>query len=926
MNVSENISISVRSGIMLSLKELKTEYQTNPLGLDVANPAFSWILESDKENTLQKSYQILVSNSDGVVWDSGVVTSEQSIHVPYKGSNFEPSTIYQVQVQVVDNHDETAEITRQFETGLLNPSNLDWQWISHSEDLGTVAPVYVIEFSLDKLIKSARIYATALGAYELELNGKKVGDHFLAPGWTSYHHRLQYQTYDITEELTSDNTLKMTVANGWYKGLLGFAGQANHYGDQVAALVAIRLEDQNGTVRWIFSDEDWQYETGPIQLSEIYLGEHVDFTAKSKPRKSVSLFEHGKDMLVAQENEPTRVTMELSPIEKIITPKGEVVLDFGQNLTGVVKCQISQPRGTEIIFSHAEVLDKDGNFYTENLREAISQDHIIASGGIDTFMPKFTFHGFRYLRVEGLVDEIELSDFTACVIHTDMEKTGDFVCSNKLVNRLYQNIQWGQRGNFLDVPTDCPQRDERLGWTGDAQVFASTAVFNFNSALFFRKWLRDLKVEQSEQYGVPHVVPNILGNQDGAAGWSDAATIIPWELYRAYGDKRILEDQYSSMKGWVDYITSKTQNGIHLWQQGFQYGDWVALDKEESSDRVGATDIYFIASAYYAVSTKIVADAAEILGFKEEASHYQQQYQDILSDFRNEYATRTGRLVSETQTACILALYFNLVEGKDRSRVMETLVTNLNKHKNHLTTGFIGTPYLCHALSENGQHELAGQVFLKEDYPSWLYAVKKGATTIWERWNSLKEDGSFDESGMNSFNHYAYGSIGSWMHQKLAGIQIIEPGYKVFRIQPQFIKGISWGNASLKSPYGLIEVNWRCENGQIQVDVTIPTNTHAQLVLPEKEEIIELGSGRYHYEYPTDTDLSVARYSMDSTLKEILDQPLAVDILETYMPGMTTNDMIQFAYDLSINELIVNMPAEGKQLFETVINALNQSE
>lgn len=911
---------------MLSLKELKTEYQTNPLGLDVANPAFSWILESDKENTLQKSYQILVSNSDGVVWDSGVVTSEQSIHVPYKGSNFEPSTIYQVQVQVVDNHDETAEITRQFETGLLNPSNLDWQWISHSEDLGTVAPVYVIEFSLDKLIKSARIYATALGAYELELNGKKVGDHFLAPGWTSYHHRLQYQTYDITEELTSDNTLKMTVANGWYKGLLGFAGQANHYGDQVAALVAIRLEDQNGTVRWIFSDEDWQYETGPIQLSEIYLGEHVDFTAKSKPRKSVSLFEHGKDMLVAQENEPTRVTMELSPIEKIITPKGEVVLDFGQNLTGVVKCQISQPRGTEIIFSHAEVLDKDGNFYTENLREAISQDHIIASGGIDTFMPKFTFHGFRYLRVEGLVDEIELSDFTACVIHTDMEKTGDFVCSNKLVNRLYQNIQWGQRGNFLDVPTDCPQRDERLGWTGDAQVFASTAVFNFNSALFFRKWLRDLKVEQSEQYGVPHVVPNILGNQDGAAGWSDAATIIPWELYRAYGDKRILEDQYSSMKGWVDYITSKTQNGIHLWQQGFQYGDWVALDKEESSDRVGATDIYFIASAYYAVSTKIVADAAEILGFKEEASHYQQQYQDILSDFRNEYATRTGRLVSETQTACILALYFNLVEGKDRSRVMETLVTNLNKHKNHLTTGFIGTPYLCHALSENGQHELAGQVFLKEDYPSWLYAVKKGATTIWERWNSLKEDGSFDESGMNSFNHYAYGSIGSWMHQKLAGIQIIEPGYKVFRIQPQFIKGISWGNASLKSPYGLIEVNWRCENGQIQVDVTIPTNTHAQLVLPEKEEIIELGSGRYHYEYPTDTDLSVARYSMDSTLKEILDQPLAVDILETYMPGMTTNDMIQFAYDLSINELIVNMPAEGKQLFETVINALNQSE
>lgn len=911
---------------MLVLKELKTEYQTNPIGLDVANPAFSWILESDQEGTLQKSYRILVSDSDEVIWDSGLAQTDQSTYVEYQGPQLEPTHVYQVQVQVADNHDEIAEITGQFETGLLNPSEVEWKWISHSEDLGTVPPVYVREFSLENPIKSARIYATALGAYELELNGKKVGDYFLAPGWTSYHHRLQYQTYDITEELTSKNTLKMTVVNGWHKGLLGFAGQSNHYGDQVAALIAIRLEDLNGNVRWIFSDEEWQYETGPIQLSEIYLGEHVDYTAGSKPRKSVILFEHGKEMIVAQENEPTRVVMELNPIEKIITPKGEVVLDFGQNLTGVIKCQINQPRGTEVILSHAEVLDKDGNFYTENLRAATSQDHIIASGGIDTFMPKFTFHGFRYLRVEGLVDDIDLNDFTACVLHTDMEKIGDFVSSNKLVNRLYQNIQWGQRGNFLDVPTDCPQRDERLGWTGDAQVFASTALFNFNSALFFRKWLRDLKVEQSEQYGVPHVVPNILGNQDGAAGWSDAATIIPWELYQSYGDKRILKDQYTSMKGWVDYITSKTQNGIHLWQQGFQYGDWVALDNEESSDRVGATDVYFIASAYYAVSTKIVADSAEILGFKEDASHYQQQYQAILSDFRKEYATRTGRLVSETQTACILALYFNLVEDKDRSRVMEILVTNLNKHKNHLTTGFIGTPYLCHALSENGQHELAGQVFLKEDYPSWLYAVKKGATTIWERWNSIKEDGTFDESGMNSFNHYANGSIGSWMHQKLAGIQIVEPGYKAFRIQPQFIKGISWINASLQSPYGLIAVSWRCENGQIKVDVTIPANTHAQLVLPEKEEVIELGSGHYHYEYATTTDLTMARYSMDSTLKEILDQPLAVEMLETYMPGMTTNDMIQFAYDLTINELLVNMSAEGKQLFEAVIVALNQAE
>lgn len=911
---------------MLQLTNLETEYSAHPIGLDVQRPGFSWKLVSDKENTVQKSYRIRVSNKSGIIWDSEPVLSEQSTYVLYDGPTLEATTLYQVHVQVIDNHDETAIITGQFETGLLHPSDLDWKWISHREDLGTVPPVYVKDFEVVNEVVSARIYATALGVYDLVLNGQKVGDTYLAPGWTSYHNRLQYQTYDITNLVAGKNQLEMTVANGWYKGLLGFAGQANHYGNQVAALAALRFEFADGSVEWIYTDESWEYTTGPIQLSELYLGEHIDLSKESAPRKSVVLFDHGIDMLVAQENDVTKVVMELNPVEQFVTPKGELVLDFGQNLPGVIKARIKQPKGTELIFSHAEVLDKDGNFYTENLRAAISQDHLICSGGEDHFMPRFTFHGFRYLRIEGFVGEVNLANFTACVIHTDMKKTGDFICSNQLVNRLYQNIQWGQRGNFLDVPTDCPQRDERLGWTGDAQVFASTAAFNFNTSLFFRKWLRDLKAEQSVEFGIPHVVPNILGNQDAAAGWSDAATIIPWEMYQAYGDKRILEEQYDSMRDWVDYITSKTQNGKQLWQQGFQYGDWVALDKEESSDRIGATDVYLIASAYYAYSTKIMADTAVILGREEDVQKYFELYKQILADFREEYVTRTGRLVSETQTSCILALHFNLVDEKDRERILQTFVTNLNKHKNHLTTGFIGTPYLCHTLSENGRHGLAGQVFLKEDYPSWLYAVKKGATTIWERWNSLKEDGTFDESGMNSFNHYAYGSVGSWMHQKLAGIQIIEPGYKVFRIQPQFIKGISWVNSSVDSPYGLIESSWCCEDGVITIDVTIPANTHAQLHLPEKNEMIELGSGHYHYEYATETNLHLDKFSFDSTLKEILDQPLAVELLEQHMPGMTSNDMIQFAYGMSINELLCNMPPEGKLLFQEVIRVLNRQD
>lgn len=911
---------------MLQLTSFETEYRCDPIGIDILQPGFSWKLVSDKLNTLQTSYHITVSNQTGLVWDSGCIVSDQSTYILYNGPKLEACTVYGVHVRVVDNYNEEATITGQFETGLFLPSELDWKWITHTEDLETVPPVYVKNFEVEQEVVSARIYATSLGVYDLVLNGEKVGDAYLAPGWTSYHHRLQYQTYDVTRFLTRKNTLEMTVANGWYKGLLGFASQANHYGNQVAALVAVRLEYSDGCVEWIYTDESWEYTTGAIQLSELYLGEHVDLTKEATPRKPVMILNHGKEMLVAQENELTKIVMQLQPVTQFTTPQGELVLDFGQNISGVVQAKIKQPRRTELIFSHAEVLDKEGNFYTANLRTAISQDRFICSGEEDDFMPRFTFHGFRYLRIEGYVGEVNLSDFSACVIHTQMKKTGDFTSSNQLVNRLYQNIQWGQRGNFLDVPTDCPQRDERLGWTGDAQVFASTAAFNFNTALFFRKWLRDLKTEQSTQYGVPHVVPNILGNQEGAAGWSDAATIIPWEVYQAYGDKRILEEQYDSMKDWVDYISSKTQNGKYLWQQGFQYGDWVALDKEESSDRVGATDVYLIASAYYAYSTKIVADTAMILDKKEDVVTYTKLYQHILSDFREEYVTRTGRLVSETQTACILALQFNLVEEKDRQRILQTLMTNIHKHKNHLTTGFIGTPYLCHTLSQNGQHELAGQVFLKEDYPSWLYAVKKGATTIWERWNSIKEDGSFDESGMNSFNHYAYGSVGSWMHQTLAGIKIVEPGYKVFCIQPQFIKGISWVNASIDTPYGMIESNWRCENGLVTIDVAIPANTKAQLILPEKEDVMELGSGQYHFEYETETDLHLDRFSFDSTMKEILDQPLAVQILEEYMPGITTNDMIQFAYNLSISELLCNMPPEGKDLFQAVIHALNQAQ
>jgi alpha-L-rhamnosidase len=502
-----------------------------------------------------------------------------------------------------------------------------------------------------------------------------------------------------------------------------------------------------------------------------------------------------------------------------------------------------------------------------------------------------------------------------------MADTGSFNCSNEMVNQLQSNIYWGQSDNFVDVPTDCPQRDERLGWTGDAQVFAATAMYNRNTARFFTKWLRDLASEQAEDGGVPHVVPDVVGSYSASA-WSDAATIIPWDFYETYADTRLLEEQYDSMKGWVDYITNHAEsNG--LWMSGYQYGDWLALDKEESADRTGATDQYLIANAYYLHSTDIVRRTASLLGRNEDEKKYEKLYADVLRAFRQEYFTPTGRMVSETQTALTLALHFDLAEEKDKAKIAQLLKNNIAAHKNHLSTGFVGTPYICHALSEHDMHELAGTLFLREDYPSWLYAVKKGATTIWERWNSILPNGDFDVSGMNSLNHYAYGSIGEWMYKKLAGINAMEPGYKKFYIKPMFIKGITSVSATFESVYGSIKSEWMCKDKNITVNIEVPANTTAIICLPEKNEPIELGSGVYSFEYSTDTQLEIERYTMETTLGEIANEPIARQIIEQAVPGFFDAPMIQYAYGLSLVELLTQAQ-QLEPVFQAVIASLNQ--
>ena len=907
------------------IQDLKIEYRTDPLGID-SEPRFSWKLVSGRKNVTQKYYQLRITTQGRTVWESGRIESSRSILVPYGGGKLEPMTEYQAEVCVWDNYGEQGQTRGSFETGLLGEENWRAAWITHDlADDETACPVYGKRFAVSKPVARARLYATACGVYEARINGQKAGRAFLAPGWTSYHNRLQYQTYDVTGLLTEENEIKITVGNGWYKGELGFNAAPNRYGDRTALLAMLFIEYIDGEKTFIGTDTSWNVETGMIRFSEIYHGEIQDLTAETKPAGAAVLFDKQEAVgkIIAQESEPVHVTKRFSMPKKIVTPKGELVFDFGQNMAGLVEVVLPKLSGEKLVIRHGETLDKDGNFYTENLRTARCTDtYIYGDGQVGmTVMPHFTFHGFRYICVEGAADA-EAECFTACALHTDMQRTGNFVCDNGLVNQLQSNIEWGQRSNFLDIPTDCPQRDERLGWTGDAQVFCGTASYNFNTALFFAKWLRDMAAETTREWGVPHTVPNILGQQPGAAAWSDAAVIIPWTVYQVYGDKKLLAEQFPLMKSWVDYIREHvSENG--LWQTGFQYGDWLALDIESgSTDRNGGTDKYLVANAYYAYSARIVRNAAAILGYEAEEKEYGELFEQIVDAIHLEYVTRTGRLVSETQTACVVMLYFDIAKPEYRERILETLKANIAVHRGHLTTGFVGTPYLCHCLTENGLHKLAAEIFMKEDFPGWFYAVKKGATTIWERWNSVLPDGSFDESGMNSLNHYAYGAIGSWLYERVAGIRALEAGYRRIRIQPMLTRGLTKVAASYESVYGTIKSAWSCRDGKITVDIEIPANTTAVVCLPEKEEVFTVGSGSYHYEYETDTYLEFDKYNFDSRFGELLAEQAARALFEQAAPGMLDSPMVKFALDMPISEIVAQAP-EMMPLCQTAVDTMN---
>lgn len=854
----------------LRVTQLRCENRPNPIGISVLQPRLSWQLLSNQRNVLQTAYELRTSTDAAALkkganirWSSGKVASDASVHVPYTGGNPASGETVYWQVRVWDNHGNTSAWSEPafWQMGLLNANDWKAAWISpgYVEDsVQRPSPYFRKTFTTAKKIKQATAYITAHGLYEAFLNGKRIGDSYLTPGWTSYNKRLQYQAYDVTPLLqTGANAVGAALGNGWYRGYLAFNGNKNIYGKDVALLLQLHLTYEDGSTEVIATDNTWKCSTGAVRTSEIYDGEVYDARAEQVGWATVTFDDakwspvatptFSKAHIVTTENEPIRRHETFKPINIITTPKGETVLDFGQNLVGFVQVSLQGTGGQQVTISHAEVLDKAGNFYTDNLRAAKQQNtYILRGGGVETFEPHFTFQGFRYIKVDGWNGRPKAENFTAVALYSDMEPTGTFACSHPLLNQLQHNIQWGQRGNFLDVPTDCPQRDERLGWTGDAQVFARTASFNFNVNSFFSKWLKDVAADQAPNGSVPHVVPNVLGaNATGSAGWADAATIIPWTMYLAYGDKKLLETQYESMKKWVGFMQQNST--ADLWNKGFHFGDWLFYRPEDDNDgRSAITDKYLIAQCFFAHSTQLVINAANVLGKPNDVATYTDLLKRVKDAFVKEYVTPTGRLVSSSQTAYVLALNFDMLPEALRAPAAERLVQNIRNYGNHLTTGFLGTPYLCHVLTRFGYTDVAYTLLLQESYPSWLYPVKMGATTIWERWDGQKPDSTFQTPGMNSFNHYAYGAIGDWMYRVAAGIDTDEagPGYKRIKIQPRIGGGLTHAAAALKTYYGPVRSGWKTDGNALQFDVVVPPNTTAAIYIPAREGATVKESGK----------------------------------------------------------------------------------
>ncbi len=840
---------------MLHIKEIRIEDLKEEIVTDSLAPSFSFMLESDNQNVTAKKSQIKVYSGKKLVWDSGIRENGETLNLRYDGENLIPFKTYCVKIWATDSGNETAEGEAFFETGRLGTK---WKadWITdtsyHFFVFSPKPMVFRKLFETAGNIRSVKIYSTALGIYSLRLNDKRVEKDYFSPGYTSYKSQMQYQVYDVTGQIKKENTLIATVAGGWAVGDYSMMHTNKIYANRQALLLEIRVAYEDGSVQIIGTDSSWEVsEKGNWQYADFYNGEVYDARInvnQIKYKKANIINPKHHPGLTANYGSPVRRHEVFRPVKQWKCKTGGTIYDFGQNFAGVIAARIKGTAGQKIVFKHAEIC-MEGELYTKPLRWAKARIIYTCREGIQEYSPRFTYMGFRYVKVEGIMEEnLELS---AYALYSDMEMTGEFQCSNPDINRLQANISWSGKSNFVDIPTDCPQRDERMGWTGDIAVFASTACFNFRMKRFLEKWLLDVIAEQDENGGIPDVVPGGKYARPRTTDcWADCAVLVPWASYLAYGDKALLRRQYPSMKKHIEGELRLARKGssavepeCYIWRAGFHYGDWCAPGEDKKQWKEKAP---WVATAYMANSCRLMAKTAQELDNEEDAKHYGELADKIGSAYRNVHTDGNGKLHQEFQTGYVLPLYFEMVNEKEGREMAKHLANLAEKAGNHLGTGFCGTPYLMFALSDYGYIDKAYELLLQDTCPSWLYEVKAGATTVWERWDALRPDGTVNQSNnMVSFNHYAYGAVGDWLYRRVAGIEMIKPAYREFRIKPMPGGNLTWAKASLMTSYGEIISDWKI-TVQFQIHVKIPVNTSCHLILPDGSETL-LGSGEYNF-------------------------------------------------------------------------------
>lgn len=891
------------------------EHHRSAIGIAETAPRMSWILPEAPTGWTQRTYEVaerpLSDDSDG---RSLIVESNDSVLVPWPFTPLAAREGREVRVRV---HGIDGSVSDWSEWSIVEAGILDAnQWratMVGPTDPDCHGPQLRTTFTLpdDASIIRARLRTTAHGLDRVEINGRRATDVEFDPGWSAYESRLRVRTHDVTDLVRGGaNAIGVRLGDGWWRGHLGWGGKNAFYGNDLGAFIQLETTLSDGSTTTVTTGKDWRWAPGPILESDIYNGETYDARLHD-PAWSTADFDDSEwapvavrdldtSVLVAPDGPPVRVTGEIVPVERLTSPSGKTILDFGQNLVGRLRIRVRATQGTTLTLRHAEVLDA-GELATEPLRGARATDTYICAGTDEGHVPEewspsFTFHGFRYAEVSGWpedrLDELTGDDpaIIAQVIHSDMERTGTFTCSDATLQRFHENVVWGMKGNFLDIPTDCPQRDERLGWTGDLQVFAPTAAFLFDTAGMLGSWLKDLAAEQARYGGTPSVVPSIVtGYQGPMAGWADAATVVPWALYRASGDTEILRRQLPSMRAWVDEVAAAASNDL-LWDKGYQFGDWLDPTAPPERPEKAAAAAELVATAYFAHSTKILAASAALVGEGEIADTYTDLARRVRNAFISEYVTGSGRLMSDAQTAYALALCFDLLPEESRPKAAARLAELVRASGYKISTGFLGTPVICDALSNEGYQDVAYRLLLQTESPSWLNTVLMGATTIWERWDSLLPDGSVNPSGMTSFNHYALGAVADWMHRVVAGLDTAEPGWRHLSIAPRPPrKGLTSAGATLRTPYGLASSSWTIGEGELRLDVRVPVGARATIILPSGESH-EVEHGDYSFTEPFETDTEEQPHlDIDTPMGVLADVPAAMTLLtaviEKFIPG-----------------------------------------